>query len=233
MRLACFKPNLYLLLIPAIYFFPSTASAVQADKSEDAGRSGLNPQMMNIKGGCFQIGSPQTEQDRDDDENSHQVCVDDFKICKYEVTVGEFKRFVKATSYTTDAERNVGGKTGCRSVKNDKWAWVTGHYWDNVGFSQSDHHPVSCVSWNDAMAYIQWLNKMAGGGYRLPTEAEWEYSARSGETSGRFWSSNQYNACQFANVGNQAYWDGTYPCDDGYKWAAPVGTYRPNAFGFI
>ena len=64
-------------------------------------------EMAHIKGGCYQMGSPKEEQDRSMNERQHQVCVKDFAIGKYEVTVGEFRKFVDTTGYRTDAERNA------------------------------------------------------------------------------------------------------------------------------
>src|SRR5262249_55998633 len=87
-----------------------------------------------------------------------------FYLGKYEVTKGQFARFVQATDYQTDAER-AGGANMWRD------------------FGATDQHPVTCVSWNDAVAFCKWLSKKEGKTYRLPTEAQWEYACRGGTTS--------------------------------------------------
>ncbi len=73
------------------------------------------PDLVRIKGGCFEMGSPEGEKGRESDEQRHRVCVEGFGLGKHEVTVGEFRRFVTATGYRTDAERAAGGNDGCRA----------------------------------------------------------------------------------------------------------------------
>ena len=96
------------------------------------------------------------------------------------------------------------------------------HSWDNPNFAQTDNHPVTCVSWNDATKYAVWLSDKTGKNYRLPTEAEWEYAARAG-TDTKYWWGNKIGK-------NNANCDGC-----GSKWddkqTAPVGSFAANAFG--
>ncbi|BCG64444.1 MAG: hypothetical protein methR_P2222 [Methyloprofundus sp.] len=195
---------------------------------------GITPDMANIQGSCYQMGSPDWETDRDSDEQQHQVCVSDFQMGKKEVTVGEFRKFVRATGYRTQAEQNI-KEQGCYAYSNSEkqWAWRARHYWDHIGFSQTNQHPVVCVSWMDVQNYIGWLNENSAGGYRLPTEAEWEYAARAGTQTAYFWGSAvDAKACRYANIADKAHnWSKFFPCDDGAKYTNTVASYRPNAFG--
>ncbi len=101
-----------------------------------------------------------------------------------------------------------------------------------MGFSLKENHPVACVSFNDVEKYIYWLNRKSGKNYRLPTEAEWEYGARDGTVSSRFWGDGTDSmACSHGNVADKANWSNSFPCDDGYKLSSPVGNYRENPFG--
>ncbi len=184
----------------------------------------INFTMVSLKGDCFQMGSPKTEAERQDDEQQHEVCVDDFQLGQTEVTKGQFNAFVSATHYQTEAETG----DGCYAWTGTDWKKDKKYNWRNVGFTQTDEHPVVCVSWNDAMAYITWLNQKTGKSYRLPTEAEWEYAARAG-TKTPFYT----GACLSST---QANYDGNTPynnCAKGdYKQhTVTVGSYPANAWG--
>ena len=137
-----------------------------------------------------------------------------------------------ATQYKTEAEKSG----GCYYWTGSEWKEDTGKHWRNPGFSQTDDHPVVCVSWSDAMAYVDWLSKQTGKTYRLPTEAEWEYAARAGTTTARYWGDDPDKGCAFANGADQTAkaqfeWTTIMECQDGYVYTAPVGRFRPNAWG--
>ena len=217
---------------------PDAVTAPQRVPAAAATASVPGPDMVSIRAGCFEMGSPPGEKGRDDDERLHRVCVEGFQLGKYEVTVGEFRRFVTATGYRTDAERDTGGNDGCFAYdENDKKTPWTYHEWadwrtPNRRQGNRDDHPVSCVSWNDAVAYIEWLNRAAGGGWRLPTEAEWEYAARAGTQSARYWGDGDSGACRYASVADKGHgWEPNFDCDDGFKWVAPVGRFQSNTWG--
>ena len=173
-----------------------------------------------------------------DEQPRHEVCVDDFYVARHEVTVGQFRKYIHDTGYRTDAEKNTGGHDGCYAKKgSDGWNWRSGYDWNSPGFKQQDNQPVVCVSWNDSQKYISWLNKKSGKHYRLATEAEWEYAARGGTETIRFWGDDPDQACKYANVADQTKsprntsWKPKHECNDGYWFTAPVGHYRPNPFG--
>ena len=110
--------------------------------------------------------------------------------------------------------------------------------WQSPGFAQGDDHPVVCVSWEDAGAYAAWLTATTGKSYRLPTEAEWEYAARAGAGTARYWGDHINDGCEFANISDAALKrdqgvEGFIECDDGNIFTSPAGTYRPNAFGLF
>jgi sulfatase modifying factor 1 len=92
---------------------------------------------------------------------------------------------------------------------------------------------VVCVSWDDAAAYVKWLSGHTGEAYRLLSEAEWEYAARGGTTTMRYWGHDWNNeaGCAYANVMTKEHWATGFDCKDGYKNTSPVGTYKANAFG--
>ena len=122
------------------------------------------------------------------ENHQHKVRITQpFYVGAHEVTVGQFRNFVNATRYRTDAEAQ--GTGGDVAQVEGKWVtrrWQPGCDWKSPGFEQSDNHPVINVSWNDSVAFCKWLSEQEGKRYSLPTEAEWEYTCRSGGT-GRWW----------------------------------------------
>lgn len=202
-------------------------------------RRGLSPRMVLITGGCFQMGSPETEPGREADERRHQACVEDFWLARLETSVAEFRRFVEATGYRTDAERGVGGMEGCWSLDqedaSDPWDYRPWSDWRNPNKYQAtrDRDPVSCVSWNDTREYLRWLNRETGGAFRLPTEAEWEYAVRAGTDTARYWGDAlDDRACRHANAADAGHgWADGFPCNDNREWVAEVGAFEPNAWG--
>ncbi|MBF0419468.1 MAG: SUMF1/EgtB/PvdO family nonheme iron enzyme [Magnetococcales bacterium] len=209
-------------------------------------------EFVGVPKGCFQMGMSDQEKNElksdsnydkffKDAENQHEVCVNALWVGKTEVTVGQFRKFIDATGYKTDAEKDAGGKQGCFShVDKDgkrSGEYVSGRSWQDPGFSQEENFPVVCVSWVDAQAFVKWMNKgTEDGKYRLLTEAEWEYAARAGTTSQRYWGDDPKEACQYANVADQTK-DGKFgfgkkhECRDGFYFSAPVGHFKPNSFG--
>ena len=176
----------------------STSTSDQINNSSSSNR-GIEPEMVFIKGSTFQMGSPTSESGRQDNERQHSVQVKDFYLAKNETTVGEFRRFVQATGYKTEAEKG----RGCYTWTGSEWKQDTQFNWRNPGFEQPYRHPVICVSWNDAQAYLNWLSKETNKAYRLPTESEWEYAARGGTKTARFWGESANQACRYGNVHDQ------------------------------
>jgi len=167
--------------------------------------------------------------------------VDSFLLGQREVTIEEFARFVDETGYKTDAERGVGGQYGCyaldRENTGDSWRYQTWANWRTPNKYQDSRpdHPVACVSWNDAHAYAAWLSRETGRVFRLPTEAEWEYAARAGTTSARYWGNDAGpSACRHASVADTGHgWAEGFPCDDEYEWVASVGRFDANPWGLF
>ena len=189
------------------------------------------PEMVVIPSGSFMMGSPEDEEGRDTDEGpQHEVLIQRFALGRYEVTRGQFARYVETTG------RKV---RGCAYWDHDtgKSNWAGGLSWRYPGFKQTEGHPVTCVSWEDAQAYVDWLSKVAGERYRLPSESEWEYAARAGTTTRFFWGDNAGRGCTFANSHdvtskrvNKFTWRPFF-CDDKFAQTAPVGGFDANGFG--
>ena len=146
------------------------------------------PELVRISGGKFLMGSPESEEGRYDNEQQHDVFVDDFAIGLYLVTFAEYDLFC--------------GETGQEKPGDENWG--------------RDKRPVINVSWEDAYDYAQWLAKVTGQAYRLPTEAEWEYAARGG-TATAYWWGDKFE-------------QGRINCDDSSETTA-VDTFKPNPFG--
>ena len=209
---------------------PAGATAAVADRQAFRDCADC-PELVVIPAGRFQMGSPSHEEGRFDNEGPlHEVQVNRFALGKYEVTRGEYAAFVRDTAR--------GDGDGCFTDADGKWEKRAGRSWRDPGFTQTDQHPVVCVSWEDAQAYATWLARETGKGYRLASEAEWEYTARAGTTTARYWGKRADDACRYANVGDRITKaqvpDWKFPihdCDDGAAYTAPAGRYLANAFG--
>ena len=174
-----------------------------------------------------------------DEHPQHRVRITKpFYLGTYHVTRGQFQQFIADTGYKTDAEK--GEKPGANGWNPDKKAIedVNEKYsWQNTGFEQTDEHPVVNVSWNDAEEFCKWLSKKESRTYRLPTEAEWEYACRAGTTTRYYSGDDPETLAKVGNVPDATAkakfpdWIRTIKASDGYVFTAPVGKFKPNAFG--
>jgi sulfatase modifying factor 1 len=169
--------------------------------------------------GSFTIGVPEEESELERSEDSdarplHRVTiVRDFYLGKYAITKAEFAAFVA----------DAGPRPAGRCLPTEPWESDVD--WRNPGFTQTDRDPVVCVNAPDAEAYAAWLTHKTGKPYRLPGEAEWEYAARAGTATARFWGDGPEGACQYANVSDRSSMarlkmsfnrDLFFDCDDGF-----------------
>jgi formylglycine-generating enzyme required for sulfatase activity len=189
------------------------------------------PELVVIPPGSFDMGSPESEEDRFDTEGPvHRVTFSQaFSLGKTEITRAQFAIFVSDTHYDAG--------DSCWTFEDEKWEERSGRNWKNPGYHQNKNHPVSCISWNDAKAYVEWISNKTGENYGLPTESVWEYAARANSGTSLYWGDEPDLACTFANVMDttgQALvpgvtWD-AHNCSDGYAYTSPVGSFKANAF---
>jgi len=139
---------------------------------------------------------------------------------------------VKASGYQTDAE-----KDGWAVAWTGKtWDRVKGASWRKPGSEQTEDHPVTEVSWNDAKALCEWMSKGGTAKARLPTEARWEYACRAGTRTAYHWGDDPDDGKGYCNAADQSAekqfkgWT-VFNWDDGYVFTAPVGRFKSNAFG--
>ncbi|GAB4177104.1 MAG: formylglycine-generating enzyme family protein [Wenzhouxiangellaceae bacterium] len=198
------------------------------------------PVMVVIPAGSFMMGSPDNEPDRADNEGPRfRVTFErGFGMARYETTVGQFRAFIEASGYVTDAERRGSSRiyianSGTIGPQDDvNWRH------DYLGQRASDDLPVIHVSWNDARAYVRWLAERTERPYRLPSEAEFEYALRAG-TQTRYWWGDDRPREPVENVtgdgdrfqGGRSWEVAFRRYDDGFWGPAPVGSLKPNPFG--
>jgi formylglycine-generating enzyme required for sulfatase activity len=211
----------------------------------DSGRPGQSfrdcadcPEMVIVPAGSFVMGAPEAETARELSRGSiwevsnryalaqehpqHSVKIGrPFALGKYPVTRGEYAAFVRSAHYAVKGE--------CLIYDGGRYTHPAGSDWRSAGFTQTDRDPVVCASWNDAEAYIAWLNGRLhsepsfkhNDPYRLPSETEWEYSARAGTPTARWWGDRIGTGNADCN-GCGSQWDN--------QRTAPVGSFRPNPF---
>jgi formylglycine-generating enzyme required for sulfatase activity len=171
------------------------------------------PAMIPIPGGTFQMGS---EDGSNDEKPVHPVTLSNFYMGKYEVTIGEYLAFCEETKGNYPQWLEPGNDYHIETGTND--------YYKTIGMSRENkNHPITGVSWNDAVAYCQWLSRKTGQNYRLPTEAEWEYAARGGAKGVK----DQY----IYAGGNELDELGWYTENTNDTGTRPVGGKKPNQLG--
>ena len=182
----------------------------------------LAGEMILVEGGSFMMGCTNEQTDCSDSEKpAHRVTLSSYSIGKTETTVAQFKLFIDATNYQTDADKEGFSYvwTGSKYEKRNGTNWKC----DVSGTPRQPfeyNHPVIHVSWNDATAYCNWLSRKTGKTYRLPTEAQWEYAARGGNKS----RGTQYSG---SNNLDEVAWHDT----NSGSSTRPVGQKKPNELG--
>ncbi|MGR0482793.1 MAG: formylglycine-generating enzyme family protein [Candidatus Electronema sp. V4] len=154
-------------------------------------RGNAGPEMVFLPGGSFRMGDIQGKGDKRE-RPVHEVELDIFAISRYPVTFAEYDLFCEAT--------------GRKKPEDERWG--------------REQRPVINVSWEDAVAYCEWLSQETGRPYRLPTEAEWEYACRASSESAWCFGDDE------ARLGEYAW----YEKNSGKK-THPVGEKKANAWG--
>lgn len=221
----------------------------------------LGMKFVLVPKGSFSMGSNQTpEQFKNefpgyemrryeelyDEAPVHPVRITkDFYLGQHELTVGQFKLFLKESGYVPESVRDGTGGYGFRAdydprstKKGDNFEGRDPRYsWLNPGFSQGEDHPVVNITYEDAVQIAAWLTNKEGVTYRLPTEAEWEYSCLAGATTQFYSGDKQQSLERHANVFDLdavRYWpqwkDMALQAHDGFTFTAPVGSFKPNNF---
>ena len=205
------------------------------------------PEMLTLPAGTFEMGLSDEDAKRlavplnfaISLRPRHRVSIKAFAIGKYTVTKDEFAAFARETGFHSH---------GCEVYDGHTWIGGGGNNWLVPGYDQTGRDPVVCVSWDDAQAFVFWLNEKIGKQtvnnhqngwhYRLPSEAEWEYAARAGTGTSRYWGDDSSAQCLYAN-GADLTAKLLFPnlpaalCDDKFVRTAPVGTFRPNSWGLF
>ena len=188
------------------------------------------PEMVVVPAGTFLMGSDRRDDESYDNERPrHRVTVDGFALGVHEVTREEYAAFVAATG------RGSGDRCRAFDADDRRWERRSEASWRSTGYWQAGDHPVVCVNWEDAQAYVRWLSAETGEQYRLPNESEWEYAARAGTTTRRHWGDDANDGCAYANGADRTFearvddWT-VAECTDGVVWTSPLGTYQPNGF---
>ncbi|UXI69800.1 SUMF1/EgtB/PvdO family nonheme iron enzyme [Tahibacter amnicola] len=205
-------------------------------------RSGNAPPVVVVPTGRFLMGSPESEEGHRETEGPQRevVITSGFALGRTEVTVAEFREFVRAASYVTTAEKE--GHSSVYDENSGRMADGAGITWQNDyrGKRAQDNLPVVHVSWADAVAYLEWLSARTGKRYRLPSEAEFEYALRAGSTT-RFWWGDGNPPRPLANVtgaGDRSpahrTWRKAFErYTDGFWGPGPVRSFAANPLGLF
>ncbi len=209
--------------------------------SELTNSVGMN--LVVVSSGTFEMGSSSSEIRRirsewniaesllDAETPEHKVRITKpYLIGKYEVTTKQFRQFVTETGYKTVAETQ--GWAWAYDSDKKKWLKKNGMSWKNPGMKSWDDHPVTFMTHADAEAFCDWLSARDGRKYRLPTEAQWEYASRGGDSQKRFSWGDEYPDSSQINIADKS---SPFPwadrtTNDGHPTISPVGFFQPNGF---
>ncbi len=193
------------------------------------------PEMVVVPAGEFLMGSSNDDIDGDlaaaNEAPQHKVVLRHaIAVGRFEVTRDQYAAFVNDTGYK--------GNGRCFTLEQNIPQERENRSFLMPGYPQAGNHPAVCVSWTDAQAYVDWLTRVTGKSYRLPSEAEYEYAARAGGTARFGVSDDPAELCRFVNGADQSAKAAGLPdkapymmCTDGYPFTAPVGSFAANAFG--
>jgi len=214
----------------------------------------IGMKLARIPAGEFRMGNaesaeslrrefPACESERidklDDEVPVHRVCITKaFYLGVHEVTIDQFRQFTEEAPYQAESDRDGTGGWGYSAEIAYFEGRRPGYSWRDPGFRQAGNHPVVNVTWNDAVAFCEWLSRKEGRTYRLPTEAEWEYACRAGSTT-RYQNGDDPEALTDVAALYDRTTKDVFPqwasCavkgSDGHAFTAPVGSFLPNAFG--
>lgn len=204
-------------------------------------RAGTAPAVLVVPTGKFLMGSPDSEEGHRGAEGPQREVVisSGFALGRNEVSVGEFREFIRASGYRTTAETSGGSsvydETSGRMVDGRGVTWQD----DYRGRRATDDLPVVHVSWDDASAYLAWLTERTGKNYRLPSEAEYEYALRAGSTTRFPWGDGDPTRVvgNFTGTGDRSpahrtWRKGFARYTDDHWGPAPVRTFPANPLGF-
>jgi formylglycine-generating enzyme len=242
----------FFLVVGCIGVGPALAADSATGRTTESVNS-IGMKMLLVPAGEFLMGGQESAKDLvatfpayrrppdffKDEYPRHRVRITKpFELGKYEVTIGQFRRFTDETGYKTEAEKDGLGGWGYDAATGKCRGRDVKFNWRNPGFKQTDDQPVLDVTWFDATAFCKWLSRKDGRIYRLPTEAEWEYACRAGTTTRYNNGDAPGKLAKVANVGDD-HGRTTFPHvqeldlpkDGQVKFTIPVGTFPPNRFG--
>jgi len=200
---------------------------------------GKTPAMVVIPTGQFEMGTSSDDSEVETAKPPHEVTIKQgFALARSEITVGQFREFVRASGYVPDSVKLSGASVydeRSGALREDSSAtWED----DYAGNKAADKLPVVNVSWNDARAYAEWLSKRTGKNYRLPSEAEFEYALRGGTTTSYWWGDGKPGSALENLTGSGDHsrsgrrWSHSFRgYHDGFWGPAPTMSFKPNPFG--
>ncbi|MGD8539456.1 MAG: formylglycine-generating enzyme family protein [Candidatus Aminicenantes bacterium] len=184
--------------------------------------------LVFIPDGEFTMGS---NEGLPNEKPVHKVYLDEYWLGKYPVTVGQFRKFVEETGYVTDAENGQGSW----QFWEGRWVVRLDGNWKNPYFDQGEGHPIVSISWNDSIAFCDWLSKRTGINFKLPTAAQWEKGARGTDARIYPWGNDIPDGTR-ANYADIHFWkkyddsrQADKNVDDGFVETSPVGSFSAGA----